>query len=197
MDLTRALDDIAEIHRQIAKAEVYRGYRSAPLAASGLIGLAAAYVQPAGLAADPLGFVTYWLAIAACAAFIGASEIIYNYVVHDDVVERRRTRRVIGPFMPSVAGAAAITAGIVRFDVALVPLLPGVWALCFGIGTFASRLYLPRATGWVALYYYAAGIALMWLAHPAAPTSPWSVGGIFAIGQLLGSAVLWWNLERQ
>jgi hypothetical protein len=29
------------------------------------------------------------------------------------------------------------------------------------------------------------------------PTSPWSVGGIFAIGQLLGSAVLWWNLERQ
>jgi hypothetical protein len=197
MDLTRALDDIAEIHRQIAKAEVYRGYRSAPIAGSALIGVVAAFLQPAGLALDPGGFVTYWTAIAACAAFVGSIEIVYNYIVHDDAAARRRTRMVIGQFLPSVAGGAAITAGVVHFDPALVPMLPGLWALCFGIGAFASRLYLPRATGWVALYYYAAGILLMWIAHPAAPLSAWSVGGTFAAGQLFASAVLWWNLERQ
>jgi hypothetical protein len=196
MDLSRALEDIAEIHRQIAKAEVYRGYRSAPFAASGVIGLAAAWLQPAEFDLDPVGFVSYWLIIAACAAFVGGSEIIYNYVVHEDAAERRRTRCVVGQFMPSVVAGAAIGAGVVRFDPAAAPMVPGLWALCFGVGAFASRLYLPRATGWVALYYYAAGIGLMWLARPGASMSGWSVGGVFAVGQLLAAAVLWWNLER-
>ncbi|HWK09357.1 MAG TPA: hypothetical protein VNR64_04865, partial [Vicinamibacterales bacterium] len=124
-------------------------------------------------------------------------EIINNYLVHDDSSARRRTRRVVGQFLPSLGGGAAITAGVVHFDPALVPMLPGIWALCFGVGAFASRLYLPRAPGWVALYYYAAGAWLMWVARGASPLSAWSVGGTFAVGQLLASAVLWWNLERQ
>jgi len=36
VDVTRALDQIAEIHGQIAKGELYRGYRSLPIAASGV-----------------------------------------------------------------------------------------------------------------------------------------------------------------
>jgi len=35
VDVSRALDQIAEIHQQMAKGELYRGYRSLPLAASG------------------------------------------------------------------------------------------------------------------------------------------------------------------
>ena len=46
MDVSRALTQIAEIHQQMAKAEVYRGYRSVPVAASGVIGIVAAAVQP-------------------------------------------------------------------------------------------------------------------------------------------------------
>ena len=109
MDVTRALDQIAEIHQQIAKGEVYRGYRSLPIAASGLMGLAAAWLQPAGLGtADPIGFVVYWTAIAIGAAFVGSSEIIYNYVVHEDGSVRRQTRKVVGQFLPSVVGGAAM-----------------------------------------------------------------------------------------
>ena len=37
VDASRALDQIAEIHRQIAKGEVYRGYRSLPVALSAAI----------------------------------------------------------------------------------------------------------------------------------------------------------------
>src|SRR6266511_678297 len=96
VDVTRALDQIAEIHQQIAKGEVYRGYRSLPVAASGLMGIAAAWLQPASLGtADPIGFVLYWAAIAAGAGFVGASEIIHNYVVHDDGASRRRTLKVV------------------------------------------------------------------------------------------------------
>lgn len=197
VDVVRALDQIAEIHGQIAKGEMYRGYRSLPLAASGLMGLAAAWLQPAALGtADPIGFVLYWCAIAAAAGFVGSSEIIYNYVVHDDAARRRRTMKVIGQFLPSVAGGAAIAVCFTHLSAALVPLLPGLWAICFGIGTFASRPYLPAASGWIALFYYAAGFTMLWIARGPQPVNGWWVGGVFGVGQLLAALVLWWNLER-
>src|SRR5919202_3834635 len=137
MDFTRALSQIAEIHQQIAKGEVYRGYRSIPVAASGLIGLLAAWLQAPALGwTDPLGFVLYWAVIAACAGFVGVSEIAYNYVVHHDAGERRRTRRVLGQFLPSMLAGAVITVSFVHLSAALVPLLPGIWAICFGVGIF-------------------------------------------------------------
>ena len=96
---------------------------------------------------------------------LGVSEIVRNYVVHDDAAARRRTRRVVGQFLPSLLGGAIVTASFVHLSAALVPLLPGIWAICFGIGTFASRPYLPRASGYVALFYYAAGVVLLWIAR--------------------------------
>ena len=154
-------------------------------------------LQPAALGtADPIGFVLYWTAIAACAGFVGSSEIIYNYVVHDDGSRRRKTRKVVGQFLPSLVGGASITVCFTHLSAALVPLLPGLWAICFGIGIFASRPYLPRASGWIALFYYAAGFTLLWIARGPEPLTGWWVGGMFGVGQLLGALVLWWNLER-
>ena len=198
MDYTRALDQIADIHQQMAKGEIYRGYRSAAPGGVRAHGLCGGLDAEAGLGAnDPIGFVLYWSAIAACAAFVGASEIIYNYIVHEDVAARRRTRQVVGQFLPSVLAGAIVTASFVHLSAALVPLLPGVWAICFGLGVFASRPYLPRATGWVALFYYMVGIALLWIARGPEPLRGWWVGGTFGTGQLLAAAVLYWNLERR
>ena len=197
MDIPRALAQIEHIHEQLAKGEVYRGYRSLPVAASGLIGVLAAWLQPRTLGSlDPVGFVLYWTAVAVCAGFVGVSEIAYNYVVHDDSPARRRTRLVVGQFMPSLLGGVIVTASFVRLSAALVPLLPGLWAICFGIGIFASRPYLPRASGYVALFYYAAGVGLLWIAHGPEPLAAWWVGGTFGAGQVLAALVLYWNLER-
>jgi uncharacterized membrane protein HdeD (DUF308 family) len=197
MDVSRALSQIAEIHQQLAKGEVYRGYRSVPVAASGIIGIAAAALQPRYLGGeDALAFVTYWTAVAILAGAVGASEIVYNYVARDDGPDRRRTRRVIGQFLPSLVAAAVITVSFVHLSAALVPLLPGLWAICFGVGVFASRPYLPGASGFVALFYYAAGVALLWRARDLQNVSGWWVGATFGIGQLLSALVLYWNLER-
>ena len=84
MDVPRALAQIEAIHEQIAKGEVYRGYRSLPVAVSGLIGLLAAWLQPARVHGDPVGFVIYWTAVACVAVSIGVTEIVRNYIVHDD-----------------------------------------------------------------------------------------------------------------
>jgi hypothetical protein len=197
MDLSRALEDLAEIHSQIAKGEIYRGYRPLPIAASGLIGIAAAWLESPGLGpGDPVGFVLYWTIVALLAAFVGTSEVIHNYVVHDAGAARRQTRRVVGQFLPSVLGAALITASFVRLSAALVALLPGVWAICFSLGTFASRPYLPRASTIVAVFYYAAGAALLWNAR-AESLDGWWVGGTFGTGQLIAAAVLYWSDEAR
>ena len=197
MDVGRALTQIAEIHQQIAKGEVYRGYRSVPVAASGVIGLVAAALQPRHIEAqDPVGFVVYWSVVAAVAGLVGISEIAYNYVVRENAADRRRTRSVIGQFLPSLLAAVAVTGSFVHVSTTLVPLLPGLWAICFGIGVFASRPYLPRASGFVALFYYAAGFILLWRAGGPETLGPWWVGGTFGIGQLLAATVLYWHLER-
>src|SRR5918999_1222680 len=107
MEFSRALAEIAEIHQQIAKGEIYRGYRSVPIAASGLVGVIAAALQPRSLdAAEPMAFVQYWTMVAVFAGLVGISEIAYNYIVHEHASGRRRTRLVVGQFLPGVVGAA-------------------------------------------------------------------------------------------
>lgn len=195
MDARHALEQIAEIHGHLAKGEVYRGWRAAPVALSGMVGLAAAWLQRPAL--DPIAFVIYWTAVAAAAAAVGGSEILYHYAVADAAFSRRQTRRVLAQFLPALAAGALATATIVRLGGALVALLPGLWALFFGIAVFASRPYLPRASGIVALFYCACGAFLLWNAHTRIPWSPWAVGGVFGAGQLIAAIVLYWNLERQ
>ena len=197
MDHTRALSQIAEIHQQIAKGEIYRGYRSVPIALSGLVGLAAAVAEPARTIADPLAFLRYWAGVAAVAGIVGLVEVAYNYVVFDHASGRRRTRQVLGQFLPGAIGAAVLTVSFAHVSPRLVPLLPGIWAVCFGVGIFASRPYLPRLSGLVALFYFAAGSLLLWTANMDAPLNAWHVGGTFGVGQLMAAAVLYWELERK
>ncbi|HSL23484.1 MAG TPA: hypothetical protein VK886_18285 [Vicinamibacterales bacterium] len=197
MHLSRAIEQIAEIHQQIAKGEVYRGYRPLPVACSGLAGIAAAALQPRGLGwNDPIGFVLYWMLTAVICGLIASSEIAHNYLLREGSRERRRTRRVVGQFVPALAAGAIVSGTFARFSPGFVPALPGLWALFFGLGIFASRPYLPRASGWVALFYFVAGVALLWFAPSAVTRSPWSVGGTFGAGQLLAALALYWNVER-
>src|SRR5690349_12079006 len=125
MDYPRALDQIAEIHQQIAKGEIYRGYRSAPIAASGIVGLIAALAQPAAVAAQPEAFVRYWSTVAAVAAVVGLSEVAYIYIVRDHASGRRRTRQVLGQFLPAAFAAAMLTLAFPHVNPGLVALLPG------------------------------------------------------------------------
>ena len=82
---------------------------------------------------------------------------------------------MVGQFLPALVAGAMVTGALVRLSPALAALLPGLWALFFGVGIFAARPYVPRASGWVALYYWTAGLLLLWVSHGADMLSP--VGG--------------------
>jgi hypothetical protein len=98
--------------------------------------------------------------------------------------------------VPALAAGAIATVALLRLEHPAPVLLPGVWASCFALGIFASRPYLPRAIGWVALYYLAAGAVLLWNVGPAPVPSPWTMGLTFGLGQGATALVLHMNLER-
>ncbi|MDQ3068614.1 MAG: hypothetical protein M3R55_02650 [Acidobacteriota bacterium] len=193
MEQSRALEHIAEIHARMARADVYRGWRPVPVAASGLVGLAAAALQPQSLLTDPFRFVSYWAAVAAAGMLVGSAEIVWQYVRAPEGYERRRTREVFEQFLPALAAAAIVTLALMRWSLTLVPLLPGLWAVFFGVGIFAARPYLPRACTLVALYYWTAGLVILWIGPSADALSPWWVGLTFGPGQLLAAVAAYYE----
>lgn len=198
MDLPHALERLDEIHAQVAKGEVFRGYRPVPVAVAGAIGLLAGWVQPRLLPAgdDGSGFLAYWLAVAALNLAIVGAVIAAGYRRAPDPFSRRHTRRVVGQFVPCLFAGAAVSLGFAALDPGLARLLPGLWALLLGLGVFASRPYLARATGWVALFFLLAGSAL--LAYPTADFARLGLlhGSVFGVGLLAAAVVFRLDLPR-
>ena len=197
MRVNEALGQIAQIHDHLARAEVYRGFNPLGVALSGVVGLAAAAVQPLAVAPDdPVAFVWFWLAVAVVAGAVGVSPALDGYLRREDEFARRKTRRVLGQFVPCVAAGLAVTFALSRTGAGFVPYLPGLWAVLFALGVFAARPYLPHATGWVGLFYLAAGALLLAVGPADLGPAGRAFGGVFAAGQLATAGVLSRNRER-
>jgi len=198
MDVPQALDRIEEIHAQIAKGEVFRGYRPVPVALAGAAGLLAGWLQPRFVPeGDGARFLGFWLAVALLNLGVNAAVIATGYARCGSRFARRHTRQVVGQFVPCLLAGGAVSLGLPSADPGLVRVLPGLWALLFGLGVFASRPYLARATGWVALGFVVAGTAL--LAFPPATFAALGLahGGVFGVGLLAAAVVLHLDVPRE
>lgn len=195
LEVAQALERIAEIHGHLDRGEVYRGYHPKLVALTGLLGIAAAAAQPWLLpGADLWSFLAYWIAVAAANLVIHWCTMAYAYVREDDVA-RRRTRRVVFQFVPSVAAGAMVTSGLVIAFPGAVGALPGIWAITFALGVFSSRPYLPHHIGWVGLWYLTGGGMLLLLAPSGLAALGAGLGGVFGMGQLGAALVL--HLDRR
>jgi hypothetical protein len=196
-DVTRALEEIAEIHAHLASREVYRGWRAIPVALSGLVGLAAAVALTGRQrVADPATFVRTWLAVGTVALGAGCAEIVWRYASHVSPFERQRTRVVMRQFLPGLVAGVVLSVALVRLNPAGVAAVPGLWAICFGLAILAARPCLPPASVWAAGYYAVAGVLLLALA-PAGVPSPWTVGATFGVGQGLAALLIHLTRERE
>lgn len=198
MDVSRALDRIEEIHAQVAKGEVFRGYRPVPVAIAGAVGLLGGWLQPRLVPeGDAARFLGYWLAVALGNVAVNAAVIVAGYARCGDAFARRHTRRVVGQFVPCLLAGAAVTFGLPAAGPAFVHLLPGLWSLLFGLGVFASRPYLARATGWVALFFVGAGTALLLFPPATYAALGLAHGAVFGLGLLGAAVVLHLDLPRE
>jgi hypothetical protein len=195
-DVSRAVEEIARIHTHLASREIFHGWRAIPVATSGLIGLTAALVLSTATApVDAWDFVRTWLVVALLALSAGCAEIIWRYARTASDFDRRRSRAVMRQFLPSLAAGAVLSVTLVRLDPAFVVALPGAWALTFGLAIFAASPGLPPKSTWAATYYAVAGVALLVFAPSGLP-APWTVGGVFGLGQLFAAVLVYVEAGR-
>jgi hypothetical protein len=200
MELHEALRQIDAIHAQVARTEVFRGYRAATVAATGLFGWVAAALQPA-LLPDPQrdldGYLLLWLGVAAVSIAMVATELSLRWFRTDSPLARQQTLRAVEQFAPCLLAGAAVTWGVVDYLPQASSALPGLWAILFSLGVFASWRQLTPWTLSIAVFYLAAGTACLVLATGEHAFSPWAMAGTFGVGQLLTAAVLSMTLEAR
>jgi hypothetical protein len=198
MDLREAMSQIAEIRQQMARTELFRGYRSLPVAFSGVLAWGASAAQSAWIP-DPVrdinSYLVLWLSAAAIGIIAAAVEMALR-ARNDPRWAREHTWLAVEQFLPCVLAGGLTTLVIARSPEPIFWVLPGLWSIFFSLGVFASRRLLPRATIAVAFYYLVAGLACLALARGEAALSPWTMGVSFGGGQLLAALVLYRTLER-
>ncbi len=200
MELQEALAQIAEIRDQLARTETFDGYRSATVAASGLVAIAAAGLQAAFIP-EPVAqldlYLALWVGVAVVGAVPAGVEMLIRCRRAASETAARLTRMAVEQFLPCLVVGALITVAIAVVAPETAWMLPGLWSLVFGLGVFASARLLPRPVVWVAAYYLLAGTACLAAGKRFEPLSPWMMASTFGVGQLLAAAILYRSVERK
>lgn len=200
-DLSQALDQISEIRRQMVRGQMFRGYRAHTTAVTGILALIAAGIQPLVLPRPWLnlpGYLMLWGGLAVVSAAFLACELVIRCRRLSSPLQTERTLEAAERFVPALAAGAIVTFLFYRFLTEQMWMMPGLWAIFFSLGLFASRTLLPHGITIVAGYYLIAGcMDLVLTRKPWNEFSPWSMALTFGIGQLMCAAVLYWNLERK
>lgn len=199
MELREALTQISEIRSRMAQAETFRGYRSATVGFSGVLALSAATMQFLWIPEPTKQIAAYlalWIGAAAIAVVTTAIELSLRCYRSASPLRNQLTWLAVEQFAPCLVAGALLTYALVSFAPETLWMLPGLWAILFGLGVFASCRLLPRQTIWVGAYYIASGVICLALARGDAALSPWAMVSPFGIGQLLTAGILYFTLER-
>ncbi|MFO0907761.1 MAG: hypothetical protein U0794_05270 [Isosphaeraceae bacterium] len=199
MELQEALTQISEIRHQMARTEVFRGYRALPVAFTGVLAGLAALAQTLWLP-DPAqhvaGYLSLWIGTAVIGALAAGAEMVLRTRGPSTELRREITWLAVEQFLPCLATGALLTLVLVRSAPESLWMLPGLWQILFGLGVFASCRLLPRATFGVAVFYLLAGLTTLTFARDELSFSPWAMGVPFGAGQFFAAVVLYRTLER-
>ena len=197
-DLTKALDDISSIRRQLARSTEFRGYGPATLAGTGVLAIAAAGAQSRWLP-DPANHVAAYLVSGSLTAILSAALIAAQmftraHRIHSGMADEM-IRMAVVQFLPSVGAGALMTLVLVRYVPAASWMLPGLWQVIFSLGVFSSCRFLPRPMTAAGAWYLLTGLACITLADGRA-LSPWAMGIPYGAGQVLVAAILLFTAQE-
>jgi len=199
MELEDALLQIAEIRQQIARTEVFRGYRSVPVVLSSLLAVLGALAQARWLdhPREQLSlYLLLWVSVGVVSGLVAFSGMWIRAARTDSPLVRLHTGLALEQFLPALAAGALVTFLIARYAVDVAWMLPGLWQIFLALGVFASCRLLPRATFLVGVFYLLSGASCLVFGQGALALSPWAMGVPFGIGQALAAGILYFTLER-
>lgn len=199
MELREALDQISEIRERMARGQVFRGYRSITTGFTAVLALLTSGAQAMWVpkpSRDVDDYLWLWCAAALLSLLVVGVEMAVRAMRSGSALHRQMTMLAVDQFVPSLVAGALVTYAIGKFAGDSVWLMPGLWAVLFSLGVFASRRFLPRGVGLVGGFYLLAGLVCLATGRDGATLRPWTMAAVFGTGQLLAAGVLWWTLER-
>ncbi|MBV8644123.1 MAG: hypothetical protein JO225_09435 [Candidatus Eremiobacteraeota bacterium] len=185
MDVARAIADLDEVRSRLASVQKFRGLSGPAALASGLGALGCGFLQlsnvPEPRGADDAGrYVAIWIACLAFALAVNYGAVAVWLVKNWSSRTRTELQTAAFAIVPSVVAGGAFTAAfLVRGEIGL---LPGTWALCYGLGLLAARAMLPRGVALVAVAFAAVGSALLFASGTNALVW-WVMPLTFGVGQ--------------
>lgn len=196
-ELDRALADITAIRSQLARGTEFRGYGPMTVAATGLVGMAAAAIQ-ARLLPDPandlLAYVAIWVATAAISVFlIGIEMVARSRRIHSGLADAM-IHAATEQFIPAGVAGALLTFVLFRFAPQTLWMLPGLWQIVFSLGIFSSCRALPRPMFAAGVWYLVTGLACLAWANGPHAYSPWAMAVPYGVGQLFVAALLYFSI---
>ena len=197
-ELRQALDDISAIRSQVARGTEFRGYGPVSIASSGILAMLVAAAQThwaAGLERDLKTFLVIWISTAGVAVFLSALETLFRVRRVHSGLALQMIQAAVEQFLPCIVVGLLLTVVLLLIAPQDSWMLPGLWAVIFSLGIFASCRFLPRQMFAVGAWYLAAGLVCLLIAAGRHALLPWAMGIPFGIGQLLVAAVLRFGFE--
>jgi len=192
-DLGKALIDIAAMRSQMARSIEFRGYGPTTLAATALLGAAAAVAQSRYIprpSADIFDYLGLWIGTAALSVtLIGFEVVTRSRRLHSGLADEM-IRLAVEQFLPAAASGILLTWVLVRYEPQILWILPGLWQIFLSLGMFACSRSVPRPMMAVGVWYMGSGLICVALANGAAAFSPWAMGVPFGLGQLFAAALV-------
>lgn len=192
MELHEALSQIDVIHRQMARAEKFRGYGALPTALGSVLAVGAGLLQPVLVprpAEDLRGYLLLWTGVAALAGTVSAGAAWRRHR-SDARASGMLIKLACEQFLPCVVAGAALTVAVASAPVDVAWMLPGLWAIVFSLGLFASLRLLPDSMIVPAAWYLIAGCTCLALGPKEAGLGPMTMTATFGVGQLLMAGIL-------
>ncbi len=114
MELREALTQITEIRLQLARTEVFRGYRAMPVAFSGVVAVVAAVLQALTIA-DPIlqigPYLVLWIGAAVISGLAAGLEMVVRARNAGTPLTRELTWLALEQFCPCLVAGAPADAG--------------------------------------------------------------------------------------
>jgi len=186
VDVSRAIADLDEVRSRLASVQRFRGLSGPAALASGLGALGTGAVQlavvphPAG-AEDASRYVALWIACLAFALAVNYGAVAVWLVRNWSSRTRTELRTAAFAILPSITAGGVLTAALLARGE--IGMLPGTWALCYGLGLIAARAMLPRGMIGIGLGFAAVGSALLFSAGANA-LAWWVMPLTFGFGQI-------------
>lgn len=199
MDLHDALSQIDHIRSQVARTEVFRGYRALPVAFSGCSAVAAGILQAFTLPDPSVALTAYfrlWLGAAGLSLLVTGAALGHHLLQTRSPLRRQATWLALGQFAPCLAAGGLLFWVLWHHCPQNLWMLPGLWSFLFGLGVFASYRLLPRQVFWVGVHYFLCGVFCLMFGQGENALAPWTMAVPFGLGQFLAAAILYWTLER-